>query len=150
MIVIGLDPCSTKNLGFCVFNDTELVTCGTNVLVGINSFLEINDFMEELVEDYSPDLVIMERSIGLGFAPLREKICENTGAIKMLLSQKGIKFDVMNTKSAYKTVIGTCKKIDNKKKNTIAWIKKEYNLDVNEHAADSILMVRAHYATAND
>ena len=140
MIVISIDPCSIKNLGFAVKEDDNLITYGTfNPDEPILS--SIFDFTTELIEDYEPDILIVESSIGFGHAPTRSKIAENTGVIKLAAQQKNIKINTINARHCFKVVLGTLKRGDNKKTKTIEHFEQNYSLKLSEHEADALLMI---------
>lgn len=140
MVKIGIDPCSTKNCGYAIKNGNKIIKYGLYNLsqIVIDSVYQET---ESLLLLYKPDIVLIEDSIGFGHAPTRKRITENTAAVKLACIHCGTKYKEINTNSAYKKVIGTRKKGDNKKRNTIKYVKNTYNIDVEEHIADAILMI---------
>ena len=140
MIILSIDPASIKNLGFAVIEDENTITFGTfHPTEPILS--SIFDFTNELIEDYEPDILLVESSIGFGHAPTRSKIAENTGIIKLAAEQKNIKINTMNARHCFKIVLGTLKKGDNKKTKTIEHFEQNYSLKLSEHEADALLMI---------
>lgn len=137
---LGIDPCSTKNVGFAVLDDDKIDYVG-HCTIGSEVFLSLNELITDLLDDGIEEVCI-ERSIGAGFLPVRERICENTGAIKLICALRKIPVIAMNTNSAVKTVIGTIKK-GTKKQRTIEYVKDRIGFPVNEHEADAVIMCLA-------
>lgn len=144
MKILAFDPCSTKNLGWAVLNNEDLVIYGTEEMTDEAPFIQLHQAVQALLLTHNPAIAVMERSIGAGFAPVREKISENTGAIKLSLSLSGVPFESLNTKHCFNVVIGKLNKGEDKKKKTIEYIKNKYKLKyINEHEADAVLMALA-------
>lgn len=149
MIYLAIDPASTKNLGFAVKEDENLITYGT--FHPVEPILSsIYDFIVELIEDHKPDILIVESSIGFGFAPTRSKIAENTGIIKLAAQQKNIIVEAINARHAFKIIIGKISQGEKKKNKTINYYKDKYNLpSIVEHEADALLLIDAFIVDKN-
>lgn len=138
MLILGIDPCSTKNCGYALKTD-KIIKYGLYDLEEpvIDSVYRQT---ESLLCVYKPDIVVIEDSIGFGFAPTRKKITENTAAVKLACIHNGYKYQEVNTNSAAKKILGKVKR-GTKKTKTIEYVKNKYDLKVVEHIADAILMI---------
>lgn len=143
MQILGIDPCSTKNLGWAVYDVYEDFFpedgIGLMRVDEVGRFLDIYNFMEYMKVWHNISMIAIESSIGFGFAPTRSKIAENTGAIKLAAVHFKIPFISINAKHAYKETVGTFKKGDNKKKKTMEYVEK-YELTKSEHTADAAIL----------
>lgn len=144
MTVLGIDPCSTKNIGYAIYDDEtdSFGTFGVYVIKGTNEterLKEIWNFLNSLIDEYYVDMISVESSIGFGFAPTRANISENTGIIKLCSVLRDIPFVAINAKHAYKTTVGTLTKSDKKAK-TLEYMEREYGLKCIEHTADAAIL----------
>ena len=106
IIVAGFDPPASCNLGWSIFA-TDNEGYGRMVNAGIlylpdgegERLLCIRDFLIELVEKNDINVMCFERAIGFGMAAVREMIGENTGVIKLVGADYGIKIDALATSS---------------------------------------------------
>lgn len=131
--VFGWDPPSGTNFGWAVlqYKDGEGVYVASGlakVPQGDDKRMKfIYDFIQELGSKYSPVIAsLMERSIGFGWAPAREKLGENTGIIKYASSIIGAEVKPVHTTSMGDTFCksGGMKRED--KKTAIQNKAKEY------------------------
>jgi len=141
MKILSLDPASTKNCGWALLENKQVLEVGKYTLGKPN--YEILDEMysqtRSLLQKYEPDVLVMEDSIGFGHAPTRKKIAENTGVIKLACLYLHTKYIDINTNTAAKTMIGSIKR-GQKKKKTIEYIEQMFQIKTDEHIADAILM----------
>ena len=113
--LLSFDPPSSSNLGWACFSidsdDIARLECSGVYRIPDGTgqrLLAIERFVELLIERY-PCVSIMcfERAIGNGFAPVREKIGENTGIIKLAGARAGVEFVAVHTSTMAKVFTGS-------------------------------------------
>jgi Holliday junction resolvasome RuvABC endonuclease subunit len=112
--LLSFDPPSSSHMGWACFSISGVVAkleCSGIHLVPDDTgqrLLSIERFIETLIERY-PDVSVMcfERAIGMGFAPVRERISENTGVIKLAGARAGVKFVAIHTSTMAKRFTGS-------------------------------------------
>lgn len=113
--LLSFDPPSSSNLGWACFSvdsdDVARLECSGVYRIPDGTgqrLLAIERFVELLIERY-PGVSVMcfERAIGNGFAPVREKIGENTGVIKLAGARSGVDFVAVHTSTMAKVFTGS-------------------------------------------
>ena len=114
-VLLSFDPPSSSNLGWaCFIVDSDKVArlecSGVRQMPDETGprLVEIERFVEILMENYENVAVMcFERAIGSGFAPVREKIGENTGVIKLAGARCGVEFVAVHTSTMAKVFTGS-------------------------------------------
>ncbi len=112
--VLSFDPPSSSNMGWACFHvsqgEAKLASSGVlDIPDGTGArLLAIERFVERLAEE-NPNVSVMcfERAIGNGFAPVREKIGENTGIIKLVGARVGAEYVAVHTSTMAKVFTGS-------------------------------------------
>jgi len=113
IVVAGFDPPASSNLGWSVFEAENGIgrhkASGIFILpdTEVERLLSIRDFLIDLVEKYSLNIMCFERAIGNGVASVREMIGENTGVIKLVGASYGIEFVAIHTSTMAKVYTGS-------------------------------------------
>lgn len=128
--ILAFDPPSSANLGWaCFIVDEDVAKLDAS---GVHSvpdetgprLLSIERFIERLMENYPfTSIMCFERAIGNGFAPVRERIGENTGIIKLSGARYGVMFEAVHTSTMAKVFTGSG--ASNGKKTRIKMLAKE-------------------------
>jgi Holliday junction resolvasome RuvABC endonuclease subunit len=131
--VIGWDPPSGKNLGWAVFqyndNLANYIDSGVEQIVDNEDerLLCVYNFVNNLNKKYQPLIAsIIERAIGFGWAPAREKLGENTGIIKFASFLSGSEVKPVHTNSMGELFTKSGKKKRAEKKIAIQEQAKRY------------------------
>lgn len=156
MILMAIDG-STKSSGVAIFKDKELIHYECVTATSTEKIKRINKMVsrfKELFTEYKVDKAIMEE-------PLPEDVKNNKKVFKALMylqAETAIRlfldfgykmeendFIPVNTwRSKLKITIGRYGQRDSVKKEDIAFVKKHYNIDVNDDIADSICIGHAY------
>jgi len=141
MKILSFDPCSTKNCGWALLENKQVLETGKYILGKVNYHIldEIYSQTRRLILKHDPDVIVMEDSIGAGFAPTRKKIIENSAMIKLATIYLHKEYKEINTNQAFKQIIGKVEK-GKKKKKTIEYIEQMFQIKTDEHIADAILI----------
>lgn len=91
MVVIGLDPSSYRNCGWCVLKveNGKLVLLKKFTLVltrdqdDIGRLKDIYDQTKALIDEFKPISLIVERSMGGGLQFVRNNLSETVGVVKL-------------------------------------------------------------------
>ena len=139
--ILALDPASTKNCGYAIIENQELLEYGKYTLGKPNyEFLdEVYTQTRSLIMTKDPDVVVFEDSIGFGFAPTRKNITEGTGVIKLACIYLHKPYIQIHTSKCAKYMLGTVKK-GTKKQRTREYIEQMFQIKTDEHIADAILI----------
>ena len=113
--LLSFDPPSSSNMGWASFhvssdNEARLSESGVLDIPDTTGerLMAIERFVEKLVEkNHNVRIMCFERAIGNGFAPVREKIGENTGVIKLVGATLGVEFIAVHTSTAAKVFTGS-------------------------------------------
>ena len=112
--VLSFDPPASSNMGWACFhvfqNEARLAESGVlDIPDGTGErLMAIERFIENLVEKHPcVRAMCFERAIGNGFAPVREKIGENTGVIKLVGANLGVEYVAVHTSTAAKVFTGS-------------------------------------------
>lgn len=104
--ILGFDPPSGTNFGWAVMKYSnghgQYVQSGLEKIKPgeADRLVQIYEFIQKLAGEYSPSVAsVMERSIGFGWAPAREKLGENTGIIKFSSIMAGAEIKPIHTTS---------------------------------------------------
>jgi len=112
--LLSFDPPSSSNLGWACFHIMAdvaiLIDSGVHQMPDDTGprLLAIERFVEILTDDHpGVEIICFERAIGNGFAPVREKIGENTGVIKLAGARIGAQFIAVHTSTMAKVFSGS-------------------------------------------
>lgn len=117
MRVLGIDPCKSRNLGFCLLTldeGGEVVRLDSGVhFIPTDDpslrLLDVHDFVVDLILDNHVTDVAYERSIGGGFGPTREALGETCGAIRLAAAECHVTCHSVQGSSASKLWTGSGK-----------------------------------------
>lgn len=112
--ILGLDPPTTRNVGWAIFKYTnsnrtaQYINSGDFDIDGYQEdkrLINLRGFLVEMHRMYSPILLYcIERAIGRGFDVTREKLGENTGVIKLTAYENNAMPLVINTMRMFKNL----------------------------------------------
>lgn len=148
--LLAFDPASVKNLGWCVaqYRREKFSIIKSNTLVfndedsidSIGRLLAGAKYINSLLETYKPDIVLLENSVGHGFAPTRANLNELVGVIKYICGLNFKRSCVTISPSHWKKVVsGSGKSKSHQVKKFLSEI-----LDINIktlHESDAIAIV---------
>lgn len=98
LVVIGMDPPSVRNCGWAVVgvvNNQPVILLKTTQQLKAEEkdpakLREVYDKLKELIDQYHPTAVCMERSMGAGLNFVRANLSESTGVAKLCAYDNGI------------------------------------------------------------
>lgn len=150
MKVVGIDG-STNRTGIAVFKDGKYITHTIIDLHKItDAYKRIPQMASEIykyLDDIGKiDVIIMEKSVLKTNVDAVQKLSNLAGAIMIYAFQKGIKFE-HPIPTAWRKKVGLQQsskiKRDILKAEAILAVKKEYELNVSDDGAESILLARS-------
>jgi Holliday junction resolvasome RuvABC endonuclease subunit len=154
-VLLTIDA-STKSTGWAIFEDTQLTNYGVITATSSNLYKRIDKMITEidkLVEQYQPTDIVIEEV-------LPADVRNNNNVFKALIYLQGF---ICHTLDKYKIIptfivashwrrlcgikTGSSIKRESLKSKDIAFVKKEYGIDVNDDIADAICIG---YATLHE
>jgi len=154
-VLLTLDA-STKSTGWAIFENTQLTNYGVITATSPNLYKRIDKMITEidkLVEQYQPNNIVIEEV-------LPADVRNNNNVFKALIYLQGF---ICHTLDKYKIIptfivashwrrlcgikTGSSIKRESLKPKDIAFVKKEYGIDVNDDIADAICIG---YATLHE
>lgn len=121
--ILGFDPPSTINLGWSCFRVCDGVASVADSGIEIiprnddvrGRLLHIESFILSLFDRFPyVRAIVMERSIGGGWAPTRENLAEATGVIKLIGAHRGVEFIAIHTGQMAKEMTGSATRLGKK------------------------------------
>jgi len=146
LTVLGIDPASIRNLGIAIVGvDTEsrkfdVKTHYTDVFPDFESdgarLSHAYSVVQKIIEEYKPDVMAVELSMGFGKAFVRQNLQETVGSIKLCCFRNNVLVKEIAPTHIKLIVAGSGKAGKPEMKN---WIKKIVGIErpKTEHEADA-------------
>lgn len=140
MKYLALDPASTKNLGIAIL-ENNAVSTQLLILTGKNtgeSLVQCYNALRIILKETGASCVVVEQSIGFGFAPARAHLNQFVGVILLVASQMGLPVIELSPKHVKKVFTGNG---NAKKPEVIKKARELFQLEkISEHEADAIAL----------
>lgn len=150
MVVVGIDA-STNKTGICVFQDGRYITHSLIDCHKEKDVMKRIPIMADKICEYlnrvdNIDVIIMEKSILKSNIDTVQKLSNLSGAIMLYAYQHKIKFE-NPVPSVWRKKIGLEQNKNVKREilklEAIKAVKQEYNMDLSDDEAESILLARS-------
>ena len=152
-IIMGLDPASFKNMGFCIAKDSKdlmkILKSGTIVFdvdkeTKDERFIELEKKLEGLIKEYKIQTIAFERT-QFGKAFVMSQIYETIGVIKLIAYKNCLTIKEISPMTAKKAITGNGRA---KKKEIMQSVIDIFKINKknlsSEHEADAIAICFAH------
>jgi len=155
MLVCGIDPASSKNMGYCLAQITntsfKIRTVDTKVIEYTqNIYMETHYFIKKLIQDNKIDKIVLERSMGFGLSFVRNQLSELVGIVKMVAAQNGIEVIELSPTEVKKTVTGSGKADKKIMRREISLLFGDFDIEqLSEHAIDAISTAYTYFIKKN-
>lgn len=141
MVILGLDIPYKRNLGVCILKDGKVMRCYTEVIPKDLTDLESLDYVyrsvSSLIESQSVTLIGLERSMGGGFAGLRQKLNEFAGVIKLSAFHHGVDTLEVSPGTMKKTITGNGRATKKQMRTTLLTTYPHLS-NADEHSLDAL------------
>lgn len=151
--ILALDQ-SSKTTGYAIFDDEILIYYNivkfTDKVATIR-FIKLRNWLEQMIELWRPDCVLLEDIQLQGDEKDGEKdsntfkiLAENLGVLEVLLTECGVSYEVIHTSTWRNTEQITGRNRTERKTQGQERVRKCYHIDVTDDVSDAILIGR-HY-----